>query len=84
VNLVDLQTSETIHLAVSSWQADARIADIEIITPDASSRRYYRVFFQDLVDKKIQSCVAMIFDSNVVPEAVGKDTMLADEAYVVL
>lgn len=66
---------------VKDWKQDAKIASIEIITPDASLRRYYRLHLQDA---DISNCVAMVFDSKASPEVGGEQGKLCDEAWVEL
>lgn len=62
------------------WNKDCTVLGIEPITPDASSRRYYRLHL-NLAPKSI---VAMVFDGTKPAEIGGQVQVPADEAYVLL
>lgn len=64
----------------AQWQPDAKIDRIDVIAPDASLRRYYRIVFAGAA----KPVVAMVFDSNKPAEVGAGPSVNSDEAYVEL
>lgn len=88
-NLVDLTNiSSIIEQLISSWQKAARIQAIKPLTPDASARRYFRIYFSEPVQissaVRINSAVAMVFLSTAPAETGGGEKIPSDRTYVEL
>ncbi len=71
---------EKISLIFKNFAPQAVIEAIKQITPDASLRRYFRIFLKN--EKK--TLVAMHFDSLASPEASGRNSITSDLAFVEL
>jgi hypothetical protein len=65
---------------VAGWSDEAVIERISPMTPDASLRRYFRIFFESGVPET--SIVAMIFDSTAAAEVGDGVVVPSDVAYV--
>lgn len=78
--MIDKQTLDTVHDALAAWNPNARIEHMETITPDASLRRYYRIFLTR--QQPLPSLVAMVFDSVKAAEVSGGPALGTDEACV--
>jgi len=78
---IDSDIQRKLAATVTSWAPTATLKSIGVITPDASTRRYFRLH---LNNSFVPTVVAMVFDSFVSPEAGGAKSIRADESYVEL
>ncbi len=74
-----------IQSALASWRRGLEPLAIEVMTPDASLRRYFRIRLPQTANVQCPaSVVCMIFDSTKNPEHSGSCDVPADDAYVAL
>ncbi|MCB0358644.1 MAG: phosphotransferase, partial [Bdellovibrionales bacterium] len=73
------QSEPTLHQLIDRWRPGEVVERIETITPDASLRRFYRLYLPD------RTVVAMMFDSTASAEVGGQGPQqTADAAYIEL
>ncbi|MCB0345359.1 MAG: phosphotransferase [Bdellovibrionales bacterium] len=75
------ETKTLLRDAVSKWNSNIEITDIDVIAPDASLRRYYRLH---LKGGEVDRLVAMVFDSVTPAEAGDGPVINSNTAYVEL
>ncbi len=81
--MVDKNANQLIESVVRSWEPGTRIRASVALTPDASTRRYYRI---DLVRQTgtPTSVIAMVFHGVAAAEVGSGEKVNADQAYVEL
>jgi len=83
INHIEIAVCERL---LHEWSPASHLIRCDALVPDASLRRYYRLFYTDgLASSQEKSIVSVIYDSTRAPEAGGGQiSIAADEAFVSL